>query len=250
MRAASNAADLLHKHEIPTPEVLVVDDSMELIDRPYMLSTYIPANALNGIDLPMESKVTCYEEAGRVVSGLHKITGQRFGRLALMTYEEGFSTWGEAVMFEIQEWKKQAFPAKILPRDYYSKIDYVFQSHMPLLNKIEVPHLTHGDLWSGNILAEVDRGICHFKAIIDLDQALWGDPEYDFSGGMMNDSFAKGYGRNLSNYGEDRNSYVRRKLYLLFYSLMKHYKYKCVFSDNANAQKQQHYITRLLHEFL
>ena len=249
MLAEKWASELCDKQEIPVPKVIAVDDSLELIDRPFMLSAYIPAKSLPKINVPIEKKAECYVEAGHAIRRMHDITGRKFGRLALQVKADGFNTWSEAILYEIEEWKKAAVPVHLLPDNMYTEIDSLFRVHIKLLNKIVIPHLVHGDLWSGNILANVEDGICRFRALIDADHSLFGDPEFDFSGGMVNEAFAEGYGRRLKSYKEDEESFIRRKLYLLLHSMKQCYVFQHLHNDTENSQRQRAYIERILQEF-
>ena len=96
--------------------------------------------------------------------------------------------------------------------------------------------------------SDVD-GTCHFRALIDADHSLFGDPEFDFSGGMMNEAFAKGYGCSLKSYSEDEEAFVRRKLYLLLYSMKQCYVFLHLHNDIENSRRQRTCIEHILHEF-
>ncbi len=249
MSAEKQASMLCAANGVPVPKILFVDESMMLIDRAYMLSEYIPAVSLNQMDIPNTAKEACYEEAGRAIRRLHNIKGARFGRLAHLVHGKGFDKWSEALLYEVEVWKEVAKPAALFPERVFTAIDSIFQAHTALLDQITIPHLVHGDLWSGNLLASMEAGVCRFRAIIDMDHALWGDSEYDFSGKMLNDAFARGYGSRLLEYEEDADSFVRRKLYLLYYSIKQCYKYQCLHNDLVHSNIQRRYIDQLLLEF-
>lgn len=246
MPAGKLAGELCERAGVPLPKIIVVDDSLELIERTYMLSLYIPAQSLHKINLPVDEKAECYKKAGQAIRLMHSVTGLKFGRLAFQIAKGGFDTWGDAVLYEVEEWKNVSGPVNLLSGDMFKKIDSVFMSHIELLNRITVPHLIHGDLWPGNILARVDNGICHFQALIDLDHAIFGDPEFDFSGGMMNDAFAEGYGRPLKG---DKSSFIRRRLYLLLYCMRQCYVFKYLHNDIENSNRQRQYMEHILQEF-
>lgn len=246
MQAEKMAYDLCHQQLLPVPNVIYVDDSMQLIDRTFMLTEYINGSSLHQIKLSEEEKSSCYREAGRTIKGIHSISGSRFGRLAYLITGKGFKTWGEAIIYEVEEWKRTTYPLHLLSERAVAEIDEVFIKFLPVLNEIIVPYLAHGDLWIGNILADTESGRCSFKAVIDADHAIFGDPEFDFPNGrQINKAFAEGYGKALN---QNRNSYIRRKLYLLLVSMRQCYVFKYILNDDKLSSAHRGYIEKLLHE--
>lgn len=248
MQAEKWAYAICSQNGLPVPSVIAVGEGLMPCKRTYMLTRCIPGMSLHKISIPSEEKKDCYRDAGRFMHRMHSIRGERFGRLAMQLNHGGFDTWGEAIMNEVTEWKQFVIPLQLLPAEIFDAIDTVFSGQLPLLNRITVPHLVHGDLWSGNILANIEDGVCRFKAFIDADHAIFGDPDFDFSGGrMINASFEEGYGKPLD---DNEDAFIRRRLYLLLFSMRQCYVYEHLLHDHEQHLQQRKYIEKILREFL
>lgn len=246
MMAEQWAYSLCRAQEIPVPDVLLVDASGRYLKRPYMITRCINGMSLHQIPLSKELQTDCYRDAGQMVRKMHSIQGKRFGRLAQQLKEGGFNTWSEAIFFELETWKRTAQPLNLIPNDEITAISHIFKEYSSVLDEIKFPCLVHGDLWNGNILASIDGGKCKFQALIDADHALFGDPEWDFSGEqMLNASFEEGYGKGLDS---SKHAYLRRKLYLLLYSMRQCYVFSALLQDGCAASKQKEHITKLLYQ--
>ena len=86
--------------------------------------------------------------------------------------------------------------------------------HMRVFDRPVSASLLHMDVWAENILAD-DRG--GLTGLIDLDCALWGDPEIEFAVlddcGISEPPFWEGYGIQRDQSAEAR---IRRVFYLLY----------------------------------
>ena len=247
MQAEYLAYEFCRKYKVPSPNVYTIDDSFEITDRIYMLSEYIPSIPLNKVYLPMDTLLHCYREAGEAVRKMHSILGSRFGRLAIQLENGGFDTWSEAILYEVNMWLQIFSYLKILPQKVIEAIRNVFEDHVDILNKVISPHLAHGDLWNGNLLIFLHNKNYLFRAIIDVDHAIFGDPEIDFfCGKMLNDSFVQGYGKDLDTNWE---AFIRRRLYLLLFTIRQCYVYKYVHCDLTSGNEQIKHIYHFLSEF-
>ena len=64
---------------------------------------------------------------------------------------------------------------------------------------------------------------------------------------MLNVSFEEGYGKGLDS---SSHAYLRRRLYLLLYSMRQCYVFSALLQDGCAASKQKEYITKLLNQLL
>lgn len=246
MHAEQLVYELCAKNSIAAPKVIAVDDSMSVIDRVYMISEYISGKPLSKVETTECSYDKCYREIGSAVAKFHSIKGKCFGRAAQQISSGGFKTWSETILFEVNTWRKAAERFDLMPSKTIEQINKVFVNYIPVLDEISKPCLAHGDLWDGNIL--VDDKSKSFAALLDADRAIFGDPEFDFpSGKMPNDSFAAGYGKALDN---SQSAYIRRKLYLLLFSLRQFYVFNCLIKQPEDAKKQEGYIYKFLDALL
>ena len=74
--------------------------------------------------------------------------------------------------------------------------------------------LLHMDVWHQNILVNTQGTV---TGLVDLDRALWGDPEIEFAVldycGISEPAFWEGYGRSRNTLPE---ALVRARFYLLY----------------------------------
>lgn len=247
MYAERLAYELCHEYDVPCPNVYFIDDSFQIINRVYMLSEYIPSVSLQNISIPMDILFQCYRDAGKAIRKMHSIKGTRFGRLAIQVENGGFNTWGEALLHEVNIWLKVFTNSKLMPNRVIDAIRNVFENHMIILNKVMLPCLAHGDLWIGNILTDFQNEHYHFRAIIDADHVIFGDPEIDFfSGKMLNNAFAQGYGKDID---DSWDAFIRRRLYTLLFTMRQCYIYKYLHLDFVRSEEQKKYIYHFLNEF-
>lgn len=229
MPAEAYVYSLCQAKNIPVSEVLFVDTEKDIVDRDFMCVRYIPGTPLSALELPEALKYRLYCEVGALTKQIHEITGPRFGRVSQILAGGGYSTWREAVLGEIEDWKTRAVPAALYTDQELAAIDAVFAKHGSLFDEIEEPRLMHADLWSGNVLIVGEGKDSHVAAIIDADRAIFGDIDFEFaSQWMINDAFVEGYGRALLL---DEKNATRRKLYALIYTLLDSYVWLCQYNN-------------------
>ncbi len=229
------AADECLQNKVLAPKVLTVDTSRSVIDTTYMLMEFIDGQPINSYALIEEDRINCYFQAGQAMNVMHHIKGDQFGRPFQVKRHNGFTTWSEALLFEVRDLLDYAETTKLYTSINRNEIESVFQANRRLLDEITQPFLVHGDLWSGNILVNRPSDAYKFCGYIDFDQSLFGDPQYDFSGGMLNSPFGDGYQVGCI---VEENSILRRKLYLLIYSLDHYIIFNQLLHDEKYSMRQ------------
>jgi fructosamine-3-kinase len=170
-----------------------------------------------------------YEEAGRLTSRIHKIANGRFGWLRPSSDWGLFNSWSDFILSFAGEAADKADAYDVFAAADTVRFRDIFAENRSLLDEITVPHMTHTDLWKGNILLTKDGDDYRIAAIIDLDRTIFGDEYLDISTGwMVNDAFLKGYGRNI----EKTASYENRQfLYKLLLAFCEAYIYKVEYEE-------------------
>lgn len=114
-------------------------------------------------------------ELGRVVAGLHTLTGTRFGYPAetfaplSATWRDAFVGMMAAVLADAERYRS------VLPRPV-AEIRDVVAARAGSLDEVTTPVLVHFDLWDGNILLDTGDGGPRLGGLIDAERAFWGDP--------------------------------------------------------------------------
>jgi fructosamine-3-kinase len=90
----------------------------------------------------------------------------------------------------------------------------LLERHIDLFQRPVVPRLLHMDVWSQNILVDHAGRV---TGLVDLDRALWGDPEIEFAVldycGISEPAFWRGYGRQRDT---SFSAQIRARFYLLY----------------------------------
>jgi aminoglycoside phosphotransferase (APT) family kinase protein len=92
--------------------------------------------------------------------------------------------------------------------------DYLLNVYRPHFDRPVPASLLHMDVWSQNILVD---GAGRVTGLVDLDRALWGDPEIEYAvldyTGISEPAFWRGYGRPRDT---SFSAQVRARFYLLY----------------------------------
>ncbi|MFD4636086.1 phosphotransferase family protein [Lentzea sp. NPDC058436] len=154
------------------PEVVHADFSRTTVAADLLLMTEIPGGnlAARGATTTPGERSALRTDLGRVVAGLHQVTGTGFGypQLGLArTWREGFLSMVDALLADAGRF---AVP---LPAD---DVAGLMRSHAALLDEVSRPVLVHFDLWDGNVMVDAGR----VSGLIDGERAFWGDPLAEF----------------------------------------------------------------------
>jgi aminoglycoside phosphotransferase (APT) family kinase protein len=157
-------------------------------------------------------------DVGRLVAGLHTITGTSFGYPSrtlgplAATWRAAFGAMLDAVLADAESF------GATLPRPP-SAIRDLAAAHADALDEVTTPVLVHFDLWDGNILIDTSSGTPCIGGLIDAERAFWGDPLADFvSLALLSDirqdrAFLDGYRQAGGPVVLDASSEVRLALY-------------------------------------
>ena len=155
---------------VPVPRLVHADLSRALLDRDFLVMTELPGTSWysrrDAIDEADRARLRA--ELGRIVAGLHRLTGPGFGypQLGLhRTWPEAFASMVAAVLADAARF---AVPLPV-PAD---RISGLLRTHAALFDDVVTPVLVHFDLWDGNILL-TDAGV---SGLVDGERAFWGDP--------------------------------------------------------------------------
>jgi aminoglycoside phosphotransferase (APT) family kinase protein len=154
-------------------------------------------------------------ELGRIVAGLHGMTGSGFGypaRPLTASWRAAFGDMLGTILAEADQYRVALpLPTGVIRRRA--------ARHEGVLDEVTTPVLVHFDLWDGNILVDLDGEAPRIGGLIDAERAFWGDPLADFVslallGDIQQDeAFLAGYRDAGGPARLDASSRVRLALY-------------------------------------
>lgn len=198
---------------LPVPQVVHAGLSRELIDSDFLLMTELPGHNWYGLreSLADADQDRLRRDLGRLVAGLHLITGPGFGYPQgemSPSWRTAFLGMLDALLADAVHWNTP------LPRSV-TQIRQLIGANAYVLDDVTTPVLVHFDLWPGNILLHDHDGLgLRITGIVDGERAFWGDPLAEMVslalfGGIEDDAaFLDGYG------GIEFDDSARRRLAL------------------------------------
>jgi aminoglycoside phosphotransferase (APT) family kinase protein len=199
---------------VPIAEILAHDDSRGLLDRDYLLMERLPGHPLTEARLTGSLMDGVLEQVGTYLAQMHNLVADRYGYLGAHRPMAPQASWAEA--FTVM-WNKMmddlvasgGYTAE--EADAFRRLLDVYRPHFDR----KVPaSLLHMDVWSQNILVD-DSG--RVTGLVDLDRALWGDPEIEFAVldycGISEPAFWRGYGHSRD---DSFPAQIRVRFYLLY----------------------------------
>ena len=205
---------------VPVPEILVYDNTRTTIDRDFLIMEKLPGRPLSDFDgLTYDSHNRVLFQVGRALREIHGITAGRYGYLGAhrpmkpqIDWLDAFSIMWNSMISDIVDCGGYDDVESKRMRDMLDKNLHYFNRKTPAM-------LLHMDVWSQNILVDEEGNL---TGLIDLDRALWGDPEIEFAVldycGVSEPAFWRGYGMERDISVEAR----RRNLFYLLYELQKY----------------------------
>ena len=247
---------LLSEKGVPVPTVLKYDDSLKIIQHPYLIISEIKGeelrDSIGGFD--EEELRDFYYEFGKIVAEIHSITFDEFGETYDGKAVESFSEIGNKGPFD--NWKemhKEIINSRLSLlkgtgfKEIAEPIREWFEANSHLIDYKISPRLLHADLNQKNIFVKNKK----ISGVIDFDNAFVGHNEEElmrtelanFSDNKkLRDSFFRGYTEIISL---DDGFEERRVFYYLSRSLV-HIDCIIEYGENyvADVEKEQERIKR------
>ncbi len=217
---------LLSKKNIPVPDVLKYDNSLQVLSHPYLIITEVKGKMLGeSIDrFKGQDLKEFYYEFGKVVAKIHSITFQEFGETYDGKIVKGFSEIGDKGPYK--NWKEMH--SEIINsrldifrgssfEDLINPIKEWFENASNLIDYDITPRLLHIDLNQKNIFIKDNK----ISGIIDFDDAFIGHNEEELmrtesanfsNNDVLRHAFFKGYTEVISL---DEGYEKRRTFYYL-----------------------------------
>jgi aminoglycoside phosphotransferase (APT) family kinase protein len=200
--------------KVPVAEILAYDGSRTLLDRDYLLMERLPGQPLTNARLRGALMGRVLEQVGVYLAQMHALVADRYGYLGAHRPMEPQPTWFEAFAVMWNKLLDDVVACGGYTLDEADGLRRLLEIYRPHFDRTVPASLLHMDVWSQNILVD-DAG--RVTGLVDLDRALWGDPEIEFAVldycGISEPAFWRGYGdaRDTSV-----SAQIRARFYLLY----------------------------------
>ena len=228
----------------PVAEILAYDDSRRLIDRDFLIMERLPGRPLTEAgNVSQDFNDRVLYQVGRHLRQIHEITSDAYGYLGAHKPMSPQRDWPSA--FRIM-WNLMIEDIRATEHYSYSEAEYMRRLLDDNLDHFQRPVescLLHMDIWHQNILVDEQGNV---TGLIDLDRALWGDPEIEFAVldycGISELEFWQGYGEERD---WSASASVRQRFYLLYevqkYIVIHHWRH----GDDVSAARYKAQVMNL-----
>jgi fructosamine-3-kinase len=145
---------------------------------------------------------------------MHALVADRYGYLGAHQPMHAQPTWAEAFVVMWNKLLDDVVACGGYAPDEAGTLRRLLEVYRPHFDRPVPASLLHMDVWSQNILVD-DGG--NVTGLVDLDRALWGDPEIEFAVldycGISEPPFWQGYGRARDI---SFSAQIRARFYLLY----------------------------------
>ncbi|RPB15279.1 kinase-like protein [Morchella conica CCBAS932] len=218
LEAEASALQLIReKSSVPVPELVIYDDTCEILDSPYILMTYLPGVTLDKLrptlsksesDAIDHSVGQHMHQLGHAPAADRKCFGRGVDKAKLYTsWRECFLALTEAILRDGEDM------LVLLP---YEQLRQQFRKWAYTLDEVVQPQLAVLDFGDGSVL--VDPQTKKVTGIIDFERAGWFDPLLSAAFRGPSAAFVEGYGKDVL---DTRNKRCRLLMYSCYYSTIK-----------------------------
>jgi len=192
-----SASRAWHNLGLPVPEVLQFDDSYTIVPFPYVIEEKIQGTKLRKDHLSFAETQSLLFALGALLRRMHSVKTKRFGPLSedLVGARDDWGFVESGLAKELRSLCSDGLLPKNMTNTTVDKFLETVESP-----RCDDPRLLHNDLGVGNVIVLGNE----LSGIIDLGDAMSGDPEYDlakaYQGFYLNydrlvvDALLEGYG--------------------------------------------------------
>jgi aminoglycoside phosphotransferase (APT) family kinase protein len=199
---------------VPVAEIVIYDDSRTLVDRDYLLMERLPGTPLSEAALSKSRVDDVLEQIGVYLAQMHALVADRYGYLGNHRPMQPQPAWPEAFAVMWNKLLDDVVACGGYTQEEADAMRRLLDVYRPHFEHDAPASLLHMDVWSQNIL--VDRA-GRVTGLVDLDRALWGDPEIEYAVldycGISEPPFWRGYGRDRDT---SFPAQIRARFYLLY----------------------------------
>lgn len=185
LRTEELALTILSETDIPVPEIVALDESMDRFPCPYIITSKMEGRVLEAgwrRMVPDDKKKLSYE-AGVLLAKIHNVSFPLFGDVNGRTFGE-LSSWDDYLLKETRLAIVECEKLCLLNQGEGEQILNLYEKNRKLFAKVGRPSLIHNDFHIGNLLYAQKR----IAGVLDFEFAIAGDPEFDLK--QMYDVFS------------------------------------------------------------
>lgn len=167
---------------LPIPRILLADESRSMLDLNFIVMNRVDGRNVSQWEPSLDRNEThnIYRQIGAALRVIHGVTLERFGYLVASGVAQPFAS-NRAYMLSQFERKLGGF-AKFGGRPALAaQLDAYLKRSSDLLDGCTRPAFCHYDYHSGNLMADRRNGTLRLTGIIDLENAIAGDPLMDLA---------------------------------------------------------------------
>jgi hygromycin-B 7''-O-kinase len=165
---------------VPTPNILLADDSKRLLDLHFILMTKLDGLILGQIErtLTSEQLVSAYRKIGQLLREFHRIPMEAFGYIGPKGIWTPRSS-NRAYLTHQFERKLKQFTERGGAIELAEGVAGYVANRQQLFDACTHAVFCHNDLHAGNLLATITDGAVRLTGVLDFEGALAGDPLMD-----------------------------------------------------------------------
>ncbi len=205
---------LRERTTVPVARILAYDDSRTLIDRDYLLMERLPGRPLTEVRVRGSLYAHILHQVGSYLRQMHDLTAERYGYLGAHHPMEPQASWWDAFVVMWNLILDDIVAAGGYTAEEATFMRQLLPAYRSCFDRSVPASLLHMDVWHQNILVDAQGTV---TGLVDLDRALWGDPEIEFAVldycGISEPAFWEGYGQSRDTSPEAQ---VRARFYLLY----------------------------------
>lgn len=182
MQKEVSVARRLEGLPIPVPQILLADDSRSLLGLNFVVMNRFAGHDVRHWEPSLDKDETfdIYRQMGEALRVIHGVTMESFGYLVANGVVPPFATNRDYMLSQFE--RKLSGFAELSGRPALAEqLDAYLKRSAGLLDGCKRPVLCHYDYHSGNLLADRRGGKLALTGIIDLENAIAGDPLMDLA---------------------------------------------------------------------
>ncbi|GII04686.1 non-ribosomal peptide synthetase [Planobispora takensis] len=170
--------DLLRGSGVPAPAVVKWDDSRRDLPRAYLIMTKVAGRPLSEVSgaLPEAAIAGLYREMGAALRALHDVGLAQFGPLDGVREPSNEAYLGGQLDLRTAQFAEFGGDPAL-----HAEVTGYVAARRHLLARCRTPVLCHHDFHERNVMVAERDGSWHLTGVIDMENALGGDPLMDLA---------------------------------------------------------------------